>query len=106
MENNQITNQNNETVEDINISNNEIKVKAESYAAHIMVTVCEIALVISIVKGFHASWAFFSIMCSGAATMLLYKYSKSTGPKIKIILYISIVFAILAVGSLVKFAIN
>lgn len=82
----------------------EIKTKAEGYAAHIMVTVTEIALVISLLKGSDASWGFFAILMSGIATMLLYKYTKDRDKESKPYLYMSLIFGILAVGAMIKFA--
>jgi len=78
-----------------------IEIKAESYAAHVMVTFAEIALIIALIKGLEATWGFFSIMMSGVSTMLLYKYTKENS---KPYLYVSIVFGIVAIGCLVKFA--
>ena len=82
-----------------------ITTKAESYASHIMITFAEIAFVISLFKGLDAAWGFFSIMMSGATTLMLYKYTKENDKHFKPFLYASIVFGVVAIGSLVKFAV-
>ena len=87
----------------------EIKIKAESNAAHMMVTFAEVGWLIAYFKNSDAVWGFFALIMVGLGTIFFYKYVRENSNEVKefkIYLYVSIVFIVVAIGSMIKFGMS
>lgn len=77
-----------------------LETKGKKHAAETMILMSQICWIVCLFKNLSAAWGFFSILMSGGAVYLFYKYDKDEQ---KIYLFGSIIFGLIAIFCLAHF---